>query len=41
VRPEGNRRVRRQAAAVGFRLATRAGISIAIEDMLVPPQKPA
>ena len=24
----------------GFRLATRAGISIAIEDMLVPPQKP-
>jgi len=23
----------------GFRLATRAGISIAIEDMLVPPQK--
>ncbi|MGP1628819.1 MAG: DNA-directed RNA polymerase subunit beta', partial [Giesbergeria sp.] len=25
----------------GFRLATRAGISIAIEDMLVPPQKPA
>ena len=25
----------------GFRLATRAGISIAIDDMLVPPQKPA
>ena len=25
----------------GFRLATKAGISIAIEDMLVPPQKPA
>ncbi len=24
----------------GFRLATRAGISIAIDDMLVPPQKP-
>jgi DNA-directed RNA polymerase subunit beta' len=23
----------------GFRLATRAGISIAIDDMLVPPQK--
>ena len=23
----------------GFRLATRAGISIAIEDMLVPPEK--
>jgi DNA-directed RNA polymerase subunit beta' len=41
VRPEGNRGVRRQAAAVGFRLATRAGISIAIDDMLVPPQKPA
>ena len=25
----------------GFRLATRAGISIAIDDMLVPPEKPA
>ncbi|MBQ0936503.1 DNA-directed RNA polymerase subunit beta' [Ideonella paludis] len=25
----------------GFRLATRAGISIAVDDMLVPPQKPA
>ena len=25
----------------GFRLATKAGISIAIDDMLVPPQKPA
>jgi DNA-directed RNA polymerase subunit beta' len=24
----------------GFRLATKAGISIAIDDMLVPPQKP-
>ena len=24
----------------GFRLATRAGISIAIDDMLVPPEKP-
>jgi len=24
----------------GFRLATRSGISIAIDDMLVPPQKP-
>ena len=24
----------------GFKLATRAGISIAIDDMLVPPQKP-
>jgi DNA-directed RNA polymerase subunit beta' len=24
----------------GFRLATRAGISIAIDDMLVPPQRP-
>jgi DNA-directed RNA polymerase subunit beta' len=24
----------------GFRLATRAGISIAVDDMLVPPQKP-
>ncbi|MER8124546.1 hypothetical protein ABS198_19910, partial [Acinetobacter baumannii] len=23
----------------GFRLATRAGISIAIDDMLIPPQK--
>ena len=25
----------------GFRLATRGGISIAIDDMLVPPRKPA
>ncbi|MFY9184808.1 DNA-directed RNA polymerase subunit beta', partial [Limnohabitans sp.] len=25
----------------GFRLATRAGISIGIDDMLVPPEKPA
>ena len=25
----------------GFRLATRAGISICIDDMLVPPEKPA
>jgi DNA-directed RNA polymerase subunit beta' len=25
----------------GFRLATRAGISIAIDDMLVPREKPA
>ncbi len=25
----------------GFRLATKAGISIAVDDMLVPPQKPA
>ena len=25
----------------GFRLATRAGISIAIDDMLVPPEKPS
>jgi hypothetical protein len=25
----------------GFRLATRAGISIAIDDMLVPKEKPA
>ena len=25
----------------GFRLATRAGISICIDDMLVPPQRPA
>ncbi|AGX87133.1 DNA-directed RNA polymerase subunit beta' [Candidatus Symbiobacter mobilis] len=25
----------------GFRLATRAGISISIDDMLVPPEKPA
>jgi DNA-directed RNA polymerase subunit beta' len=24
----------------GFRLATKAGISICIDDMLVPPQKP-
>ena len=24
----------------GFRLATKAGISIAVDDMLVPPQKP-
>lgn len=24
----------------GFRLATKAGISICIDDMLVPPEKP-
>src|SRR5690606_341559 len=28
-----------QLMQYGFRLATRAGISIAIDDMLVPPQK--
>jgi DNA-directed RNA polymerase subunit beta' len=36
VRPEGHGGLRRQAAAVGLRLATRAGISIGIDDMLVP-----
>jgi DNA-directed RNA polymerase subunit beta' len=28
-----------QLMQMGFRLATRAGISICIDDMLVPPQK--
>jgi DNA-directed RNA polymerase subunit beta' len=39
LRPEGNGRLRRQADAAGFRLATRAGISICIDDMLVPTEK--
>ncbi len=30
-----------QLMQTGFRLATRGGISIAIDDMLVPPSKPA
>jgi DNA-directed RNA polymerase subunit beta' len=39
VRPEGNRGAGRQAAAKRLPLATRAGISIAIDDMLVPKEK--
>jgi DNA-directed RNA polymerase subunit beta' len=39
VRPEGNRGVRRQAAAERLPPGHRAGISIAIDDMLVPKEK--
>ena len=31
---------RRQTSAIGFSLATKAGLSIAVDDMLIPGQKP-
>jgi DNA-directed RNA polymerase subunit beta' len=41
VRSEGNRVFADKLLQNGFRLATRAGISIAVDDMLVPKEKPA
>jgi hypothetical protein len=39
LRPARNGDLRRQADAERLPLATRAGISICVDDMLVPPQK--
>lgn len=41
MRPEGYGYFCRPSHAVWFFAATRAGISIAVKDMLVPPQKEA